>query len=202
MNTFGMLTGAAIKEAVQNREIDIFPFSEDQLNPNSYNLRLHPQLKVYREVTDYEGFDNKLVPFNDIPEGYYLDSKNENPTDEIIIPEEGLILMPNILYIGRTVEVTGTEKYIPMLNGRSSGGRLGMNIHICAGFGDIGFSGTWTLEITVVHPLKVYPNMEVAQVSFFTPAGDIEDLYRGKYYKQIDATESRMHRDFLTTKEE
>lgn len=198
-NNFGMLTGAAIREAVKSGDIKITDFNENQLNPNSYNLRLHPQLKIYSDVAEI--FAGEVTPTTRFGQDY-LDSKGENPTTELVIPEEGIILYPNVLYIGRTVEETGTEKFIPMLNGRSSGGRLGMNIHICAGFGDIGFDGTWTLEITVVHPLKVYPNMEIAQVSFFTPAGEVDKLYRGKYFKQIEATESRMYRDFSTNKEE
>ena len=99
--------------------------------------------------------------------------------------------MPNILYLGRTVERCKSDKFIPMINGRSSGGRLGLSIHVCAGFGDIGFNGTWTLEITVVQPLKIYPYEEVAQVCYFTPYGNTEKLYRGRYYNQEEATPSR-----------
>ena len=122
-----------------------------------------------------------------------LDMHKKNETIEFQIPEEGYVLQPGVLYIGRTVERTATDKFIPMINGRSSGGRLGISIHICAGFGDIGFDGTWTLEITVVEPVRIYPNEEIAQVCFFTPAGRKAKLYRGRYYKQEDATASRFH---------
>lgn len=176
----GMLTGSAIKQAVQNGLIEIDPFDEKCVNPNSYNLKLHNQLKIY-----------------DIGENGYLDSMNKNPTKDIYISDNGFMLYPNTLYIGRTVERTHSDHFIPMLNGRSSGGRLGLSIHICAGFGDIGFNGTWTLEITVIHPLIIYPNMEVAQVSFFTPAGNVEKLYNNKYQNQIDATPSKMWHDAI-----
>lgn len=175
----GMLTGSEIKALVKNGTIEIDPFDDSCINPNSYNLKLHPQLKVYDLST----------------ENNYLDSMKDNKVKEFIIDERGFVLKPGILYIGRTIERTHTDLYIPMLDGRSSGGRLGLNVHICAGFGDIGFNGTWTLEITVVHPLKIYPNMEIAQVSFFTPHGHIENLYNNKYQNQIDATPSKMWHD-------
>lgn len=120
-----------------------------------------------------------------------LSMEKKNNTLPVFIPPEGLILYPGVLYIGRTVERTFTDKYIPMINGRSSGGRLGMSIHICAGFGDIGFDGTWTLEITVVEPLRVYPFAEIAQIAYFKPFGKKNILYNGRYQKQIDATASR-----------
>lgn len=120
-----------------------------------------------------------------------LSMEKKNNTLPVFIPPEGLVLYPGVLYIGRTVERTFTDKYIPMINGRSSGGRLGMSIHICAGFGDIGFDGTWTLEITVVEPLRVSPFAEIAQVAYFKPFGKKNILYNGRYQKQIDATASR-----------
>ena len=173
-NFGGILTGIEINERIKNSDIIIEPYSVDRLNPNSYNLRLSNKLKVY-----------------DVGERSYIDSHDTNAIKEITIPEEGLILEPNKLYIGSTIERTATDKFIPNINGRSSGGRLGLNIHVCAGFGDIGFDGTWTLEIVVVEPLKVYPGDEIAQVSFTTPYGDTTYKYRGRYYKQVDPTESK-----------
>ena len=73
--------------------------------------------------------------------------KKDNPIRKINIPDDGLLLEPNKLYLGRTVEYTRTDKFIPMLEGRSSTGRLGLFIHVTAGFGDVGFAGYWTLEM-------------------------------------------------------
>ena len=123
-----------------------------------------------------------------------IDMKKPNETIEFTIPEEGYVLQPGILYIGRTVERTASDFYIPMINGRSSGGRLGISFHICAGFGDVGFDGTWTLEITCVEPVRIYPNTEIAQVCYFKPVGKIGKLYRGRYFGQQDATASRFYR--------
>ena len=86
-----------------------------------------------------------------------LDMKKPNKTKRLIIPEEGLVLEPGRLYLGRTLEYTKTDKYVPMLEGRSSIGRLGLFIHVTAGFGDVGFSGYWTLEIFCIQPIRVYP---------------------------------------------
>lgn len=115
-----------------------------------------------------------------------------NKVISFTIPETGIVLQPNVLYIGSTNERIATNKFIPMIDGRSSGGRLGLSIHICAGFGDIGFDGTFTLEISVVEPLIIYPNMQIAQVCFYTPYGKTDRMYSGKYQNQEVATPSRL----------
>ena len=172
----GKLTGIEINEQVKSGGIIIEPYTTKQLNPNSYNLRLANTLKTY--VYDE-----------------CIDSHKENKTVEFIIPEEGIILLPNRLYLGRTVERVATDKFIPSINGRSSGGRLGLSIHICAGFGDIGFDGTWTLEITVAEPLRIYAGDEIAQVCFDTACGDTTYLYRGRYQNQHDVTASKFEEE-------
>ena len=91
---------------------------------------------------------------------------------------------PGKLYLGRTLEYTKTKKYVPMLEGRSSIGRLGMFVHITAGFGDIGFEGFWTLEIFVVQPLKIYPNVEICQIYFHSIDGDYDE-YKSENIKPI-----------------
>lgn len=185
----GMLTGAEIERQVKKGNIEIDPFNPDCINPNSYNLKLHPQLLIYSHGSVSER-GLRITHARDNP----LDMNVKNDTFSLEIPDEGLVLEPGVLYIGRTVERTATDKFIPMINGRSSGGRLGISIHICAGFGDIGFDGTWTLEITVVEPIRVYPNVEIAQVCFYTPWGKPGKLYRGRYYKQEDPTASRFYK--------
>lgn len=121
-----ILSGKEIQKHI-GKEIIIEPFDQSRVNPNSYNLTLHNELLVY--------------------ENHELDMKKLNPTKRITIPEEGLVLEPNRLYLGRTNEFTKTEGFVPMLEGRSSTGRLGLFIHVTAGFGDVGFAGYWTLEI-------------------------------------------------------
>ena len=171
-----ILSGKEIHQQVENGTISIDPFNSGQLNPNSYNLRLHSDLLVY---------DSDV-----------LDMKEKNSTSPLTIPNEGLLLEPQKLYLGRTIERTATDKYVPMLEGRSSVGRLGLFIHITAGFGDIGFDGFWTLEIFCVQPIKIYANLEICQIFYHTIDGDY-DLYRSKKYQSNKGVQpSMLYKDF------
>lgn len=180
----GKLTGKEILRQMELGHIEIDPFDKSRINPNSYNVRLAPELLVYKPNTTSYITGKKYVE---------LDAHKKNETESLRIPETGLILKPNTLYLGRTVERTYTDKYVPMIDGRSSTGRLGMLIHATAGFGDVGFNGTWTLEIFVVHPLKIYPYDEIGQVSFETLEGDASYQYNGRYNNQQDVTASRFY---------
>lgn len=180
-----MLTGESILEKIQNGEIRIEPFNRNQINPNSYNLRLAPTLKTYAFDADETG---ELVP---------LDSKRPNKFNILTIPEEGLVLYPGTLYLGSTIEKTACENLVPCIDGRSSIARLGINIHITAGFGDVGFKGNWTLEITVVHPVIVYPNMEICQIYFEEITGGTGIRYHGKYQNQDGPQESRLYEEYI-----
>ncbi|WP_142412946.1 dCTP deaminase [Hathewaya massiliensis] len=170
-----ILSGKEIKNRL-NKDIFIEPFNEKQLNPNSYNLKLHNELLVYDENV--------------------LDMKKENKASKIIIPEEGLLLEPGKLYLGSTVEYTKTDKVVPMLEGRSSVGRLGLFIHITAGFGDVGFSGYWTLEIFCVQPIIIYPNVEICQIYYHDINGEYSKYNSGKYQNNEGIQPSLLFKDF------
>ncbi len=170
-----ILTGNEIKKRM-GTDIVIEPFDESKVNPNSYNLKLHNKLLVY---------DEKV-----------LDMKKPNKVSEITIPEEGLLLEPNKLYLGRTVEYTETRNLVPMLEGRSSIGRLGLFIHVTAGFGDDGFSGYWTLEIQCIEPIIIYPNVEICQIFYHTTLGDRKSYDGGKYQNNKDIQASMLWKDF------
>lgn len=171
-----ILSGLEIEKNL-GKNIIIEPFNRNQLNSNSYNVKLHNKLLVYKEKT--------------------LDMKKPNETKEIIISEEGFKLEPNQLYLGRTLEYTSTKKFVPMIEGRSSIGRLGIFIHITAGFGDVGFSGYWTLEIFCIKPIIIYPNVEIAQLYYHTIDGDYEEYNSGKYQNNTDIQPSMLYKDFL-----
>ena len=160
------------------KDIFIEPFDARRLNPNSYNLCLHDEMLVYTEVP--------------------LDMKRDNPSRRIRIPPEGLVLEPGRLYLGRTVERTRTENLVPMLEGRSSIGRLGIFVHVTAGFGDVGFSGFWTLEIHCIQPVRVYSGVEVCQIYYHTLEGEYGSYAGGKYQNNDDVQTSRLFRDFET----
>lgn len=171
-----ILSGQKILEE-QGKGIDITPFNPSQVNPNSYNLRLSNELAYYED---------------DI-----LDMKKQPTLKRIEIPEEGFLLEPGKLYLGRTVEFTETDKYVPMLEGRSSIGRLGLYIHVTAGFGDVGFSGFWTLEMHCLQPICIYPNVEICQIYYHTINGNYDLYSSGKYANNTGIQESRLYQDFL-----
>ena len=202
-----MLTGEGIKNAILTGDIMISDFDEKRLNPNSYNLRLGDKLLVYKLTkhnlairTDHDKctkFSNMLYELtDDLMNTNYLDPRKDNPTIEYPIPEDGFILYPGELYLGTTMERTFTEKYVPMISGRSSIGRLGIDIHKTAGFGDIGFDGKWTLEIVATVPVLVYPGMEICQIYFESPEGPTGIKYNGRYQNQEDVERSRFFLDF------
>ena len=157
------------------RDILIDPFDESRLNPNSYNLSLHDELLVYEEVV--------------------LDMRKSNRVERISIPEEGLVLAPNQLYLGRTVERTETHNLVHMIEGRSSIGRLGLFVHVTAGFGDVGFAGYWTLEMFAVQPVKIYPGVPICQIFFHQIVGDITEYASDKYQHNHDIQPSLMFRE-------
>lgn len=170
-----ILSGREIERHI-GKEIIIEPYDKSRLNPNSYNLSLANELLVY--------------------EDYELDMKRKNQAMHIEIPEEGLLLEPNRLYLGRTNEYTETDCFVPMLEGRSSTGRLGLFIHVTAGFGDIGFKGYWTLEIFCVQPIRIYPNVEICQIYYHNIQGDYDKYISGKYQNNTGIQPSLLYKDF------
>lgn len=186
-----VLTGPEIIRQIEAGAIHISPFHAKHVGPNSYDVTLNPGLLVY-----------------DLGSDGALDMKRDNPTRELTIPEEGLVLEPGTLYIGCTNETATSRAFVPMFEGRSSIGRLGINTHITAGFGDVGWGylpgengelvcqyPTWTLEIEVVHAIRVYPGVRIGQVYFIRPEGELA-FYKGKYSAQKAPQASRLFRDF------
>lgn len=170
-----ILSGKEIASRIGN-EIIIDPFDPKNINPNSYNLSLHDELLVYKKST--------------------LDMKLDNATKKISIPHKGLVLEPNRLYLGRTIEYTETQNLVPMLEGRSSIGRLGLFVHVTAGFGDVGFKGFWTLEIFCVQPVKIYSGVAVCQIYYHTIEGKHENYSSGKYQNNNGIQPSLLYQDF------
>jgi dCTP deaminase len=175
-----MLTGPEIKKRVGG-DIIIEPFIEAHVNPNSVDLRLDDELLVYK------------VCGNDV-----LDMAKEPEYERIYIPPypEGLVLVPGRLYIGSTIEYTETRNLVPGIEGRSSIGRLGIDVHATAGFGDVGFKGTWTLEISVTEPVRVYPGVRVCQIYYEPVTGEIAEYTSEKYQGQRGPRPSMLWKDF------
>jgi dCTP deaminase len=170
-----ILSGQEIRTHLGD-QIMIDPFREEQLNPNSYNLRLHDTLRVYNNAV--------------------LDMRVENQSTELTVPPEGLLLEPHRLYLGRTLEFTETRSFVPMLEGRSSIGRLGLFVHITAGFGDVGFRGYWTLEMFCVQPIRIYAGVEICQIFYHAIQGSYDTYRSGKYQNNSGIQHSLLFQDF------
>lgn len=167
-----ILTGPEIAAEVEAGAITIEPFDRKQLNPNSYNYRLGPEL---REVKD--------LPW---------DPKRPS---RIVIPSEGFVLEPGRFYLGATQELIGSDKYAISLIGRSTVARLGLFLQVTADLGHQGTKARWTLEMKAVQRLRVYAGMEIGQVSFWVPQGE-PMLYKGKYAGDEKPRPSRLASEF------
>src|SRR5438067_1146782 len=155
-----ILSDTRILEEIKNQTIKIEPYSREYLGSNSYDVHLGKYLATY---------DDKE-----------LDAKKHNKITTFEIPEQGYVLQPGELYLGVTEEYTETHAHIPFLEGKSSTGRLGIDIHATAGKGDVGFCGNWTLEISCAQPVRVYAGMPIGQLIYFVVEGEIEIMYNTK----------------------
>jgi dCTP deaminase len=155
-----ILSDIKILEKIQNKSIVIEPFSKECLGTNSYDVHLGATLALYVDPV--------------------LDAKKHNKIETFTIPEEGYVLLPDKLYLGVTAEYTETHEHVPFLEGKSSVGRLGIDIHATAGKGDVGFCNYWTLEISVKQPVRVYGGMPIGQLIFFEVSGEIQTPYHQK----------------------
>jgi dCTP deaminase len=176
-----ILTDSMILQEMEKGTIVITPFDRRFLGSNSYDVHLGRYLATYR---------------HDI-----LDARLHNPVDHFEIPDDGLILLPHRLYLGVTQEYTETHAHVPFLEGKSSIGRLGIDIHATAGKGDVGFCNTWTLEISVKQPVRIYHGMPIGQLIYFQIAGEIGTRYTmktsAKYTTKTDRpVESMMWKNF------
>lgn len=170
-----ILTGPEITKRVAAGEIVISPFVPENVNPNSYNFRLHSEMRVYEEGV--------------------IDVRKENKTSTITIGPDGYVLHPRRLYLATTMEKLGSNHFVPTYAARSSVARLGMFINLSAPLGDIGFVGNWTIQLYAIHPIRVYAGMCIGQMMFWHTQGHVE-LYTGKYQGATGAMASRIFIDF------
>ncbi len=169
-----------IQKEIEKKTIVIEPFDLKHLGTNSYDVHLGKYLATYKDAI--------------------LDARKHNEINTFQIPLDGYVLQPNQLYLGVTEEYTEIHAHVPFLEGKSSVGRLGIDIHATAGKGDVGFCNTWTLEISVSQPVRVYAGMPIGQLIFFTVAGEIQNYYNkkenAKYTQRTDKpVESMMWRN-------
>jgi dCTP deaminase len=166
-----ILSDSRILEEIEKGTIKVVPYQRDCLGSNSYDVHLGRHLATYKE--------------------HLLDAKKHNTIEHFEIPDDGYILYPNIFYLGVTLEYTETHAHVPFLEGKSSTGRLGIDIHATAGKGDVGFCGHWTLEISVKQPVKVYHGMPIGQLIYFPVEGTIQVSYDKKANAKYSGQASR-----------
>jgi len=220
----GILSDSSIADGVRQGDIRIDPFNEEQLNPTSYDLTLGDEVRVYKRWVAYDEYYS--VPANarglGLPlnqeelvavgggkprDGSDLIANNSNIYDVRQEPETvsfkinkeaGWILKPGIGYLMHTRERIWTQKFVPIVDGKSSIGRLFLLIHFTAGYGDPNFDGQYTLEVSALHPVKVYPGMRIGQIRFHTIEGSLVKPYNGNYVGEAaqGAVASRAWRQF------
>ena len=155
-----ILTDLAILKAIKEGDILVEPFDRNCLGTNSYDVHLSKYLACY---------------IDDV-----IDAKRHNQVEHFEIADDGIVLQPGKTYLGSTLEYTETRSFVPFLEGKSSVGRLGIDIHATAGKGDVGFCNHWTLEISVSQPVRVYAAMPIGQFIYFKVEGEVEVDYQSK----------------------
>lgn len=207
-------TDATIFKEIEKGNIVVEPFTKENVGTNSIDLTLSPVIKQYVSGLNYaiqQERDNMYIQCKtgqimhaSKVEGFYLDCKKENKTFDVEIKEGGFVLLPGRLYIASTNEYTETLNSVPVLEGKSSLARLGLFVHVTAGFGDVGFKGTWTLELVATVPLKIYPNMKICQISYHSisepPLITYDKKESAKYSGQRGPTSSKMNENFIENK--
>jgi dCTP deaminase len=176
-----ILADSEILKLVAAGSIVIEPFRPEALGSNSYDVHLGKTLAVYDAAV--------------------LDARTHNTVRYVEIPEEGLVFQPEELYLGVTEEYTETHEHVPFLEGKSSAGRLGIDIHATAGKGDVGFCNHWTLEISVKKPVRLYAGMPIGQLIYFPLQGKVSVPYGKKSSAKYSArsalpVESMMWKNF------
>jgi dCTP deaminase len=156
-----ILTDQQIRAEMERGTIVVQPFDPGCLGTNSYDVHLGRYLATYDDAVLDARQHNKITTFE-------------------LSAEDGFVLQPGILYLGVTEEYTETHAHVPFLEGKSSVGRLGIDIHATAGKGDVGFCNHWTLEISVSMPVRVYPGMPIGQLIYFGIQGDVQTFYNRK----------------------
>jgi dCTP deaminase len=180
-----VLSDQTITQLVERDVIKIEPWDPQLVQPASVDLRLGNSFRV---------FHNHRASAID------LRNPPTNLTEEIKIDdEESFVIHPGEFCLATTLEwVELPNDIVARIEGKSSLGRLGLIVHATAGFCDPGWRGALTLELNNLTriPIKLYPRLLIAQLSFMAldqpalrPYG--HEQLRSHYQGQADATESR-----------
>jgi dCTP deaminase len=150
-----LLSDREIYSAIENGDVLIDPYDADLIQPSSLDMRLGDDFRVM--TAGPEAIDPRAV------------------TDwtKYVLCEQGdlFVLRPGEFVLAQTLERVGLPAWMAAkLEGKSSLGRLGLELHATAGFIDPGFHGTITLELSLVspRPLILYPGMKIGQLAFYS----------------------------------
>ena len=152
-----VLSDQTIVSMVQEGRIKMEPWDPALVQPASVDLRLGDSFRVFHNHRA------SAIDLRDPP---------DNLTEEVVVPDgESFVIHPGEFCLGRTLEwVELPDDIVARIEGKSSLGRLGLIVHATAGFCDPGWKGTLTLELNNLTriPIKLYPGLEIAQLSFMT----------------------------------
>lgn len=145
-----ILTGPAIASALEKGEITIDPYDPGRLSPNAYDWRLGDTLRICDGT---------------------LDAAAPTTFTETTIGPGGFVLQPGLLYLGVTLEKTGSEMFAQLLNGDRTVGSLGIWVHVSAPLGHQGHAIRWTLEIRAARPVRIHAGMTFGKLVFLATHG-------------------------------
>ncbi|MEV6810103.1 dCTP deaminase [Streptomyces sp. NPDC051132] len=175
-----ILTGPEIDRERTEGRLRLEPYDKEHLSTNSYDLTLGSELVCYT--------------------GDVLDTRRPNPHRTAPITPDGFVLRPDRIYLGASVEVLGSNAYVPLIHSRSGAARLGLYVHCTADLIDVGSFGQVTFQLRAVQPVRVHAGDLLGQVTFWRTQGEIT-LYDGKYQGSRGPQPSQIHRDAPTLQE-
>ena len=171
-----ILTGTEILREHKRRRIKIDPFDPARTTTNSYDITLGRDFIRYREAL--------------------IDPRKNNAYETFTVGAEGLQMVQGDFVLGHSAETIGSDYYVPLIHAKSGIARLGLFVHVTADIIDIGSHGHVTFQLHSTLPIRLYPGMAIAQVTFWKPKGKIV-LYDGKYQGSRGPRASEVHRDFV-----
>jgi dCTP deaminase len=186
-----ILSDATLRELIGAGYIVLDPYDPELVQPASVDVRLGTEFRVMRNsrLTHIDPFEpqQKLMDTVTVPNG------------------EPFILHPGEFALGHTAEIIGCpDDIVGIVNGKSSLGRLGIQVHATAGFIDPGFKGTVVLELSNVAnlPILLRPGMKIAQMVFQKLDRPAERPYghpdlKSKYQGQSGAVASKYDQNTL-----
>lgn len=159
-----VLSDKEIIKALLNKEIIVTPLinAKKQIGSSSIDVRLGTEFNLIR-TTKKTHFDLSL------PTEQMREQVREYTEIIHVQPMEAFILHPDEFALASTLEYIILPNNIAgRLEGRSTWGRVGLQVHSTAGFVDPGFEGTLTFELHNMGklPIPLYPGVRVAQISF------------------------------------